>query len=1109
MHILAYGAALASCAAFADIDVTAYGAKADGTTDNTAAIQKAIDACSAKGGGRVVVPGGGTYVTYTLNLKNNVELHIDRGATLLGGEDPYKYPEFQKNGVWNAERAPRFNRRALFYTVGQTNVAITGAGTIDGNAEKFHHRTEDRNWTGYNWWRNSDTNLTGRCVFFVECRDVRLDDVLIYHPCGWGTWFLGCDRVGVRGVRIEADKRFPNGDGLHFGGCRDVVVSDCVVESQDDAFILRNHQEQMKKPRPCERMVVNNCILNSAGAYAIRVGWRGDGPLKNVSFNNIVSTHSRGGVSFTVPDAPKGEDKDPPRGRGIESPPAESLLPFSAENIRFSNMDITCDNPVRLVAFGRTTSIAYVKDISFSHCRFKAPGAPFVKFRPEHGVRDWRFSDVVFVGGDDAKLTPQERFKDIRNAEFDNVKIVCSDVVKGPLFWQLLLEKDAGDGQAPHVVTVEGAGQLARVEKPAEGVKRYVYERLKRGADAFNVKVVIEERATPQGVTYSGTVENDEKGALLTRFIGPKLPKVGADPKTASLYVPEGFGRRLGDFPAKGEKRKSWTREGASFIFETGLYPSRFFTMPWLALETGGDTWYAGVHDAAANPKKAGVRWYQDDKTVDFRFWHPMFVRVGERWKLPETVFEKLEGDWHAAAKRYRAWYDVARPAVRSAAPDWTRDLTGWLLVIMKQQNEELMWPYTDIPKLCAVAERNGLNSIGLFGWTVGGHDHLYPDYDADPKMGGAEALKAGIAEAHRRGIRVCIYANGQLQQVGATKFWGEHGEGLAVRKRDGTPYIQTYHKYKDIPVYQFALGCLCGEAWHARMFALAQQAEGFGADAILYDQLGVQRPFECWGAGHGHPVPSYTHAAERPGFLQRMAAEIQEKNTGFAVFTEGLHDSVLDTVGMFHACQPGAFMSDVNALRASRASTRESSEPFPELFRYTFPELVTTTRNPTPMTLRSMVNYAAAFGLRHEIEIRYMPDRVYALEGKVPMREDYGEVKNLPSLAAMGATPPDVASAYMKAVGDFQRKYAKYLLRGKFVDDEGFSAQGDGLVAKRFVADDGSSAVCVWNVADKPVPVAINGLGAPASVTEPEAGEVAPGTPLAPDTLRLYRFAR
>ena len=123
-------AVAALCATAAEYDATRYGAKPDGATDSTAAIQKAIDDCAAKGGGRVLVPGGGKYVTYTLNLKSNVELHVERGATLLGGEDPLKYPVFETNAVWNAERSPRFNRRAMFYTVGQTNVAITGAGTI-------------------------------------------------------------------------------------------------------------------------------------------------------------------------------------------------------------------------------------------------------------------------------------------------------------------------------------------------------------------------------------------------------------------------------------------------------------------------------------------------------------------------------------------------------------------------------------------------------------------------------------------------------------------------------------------------------------------------------------------------------------------------------------------------------------------------------------------------------------------------------------------------------------------------------------------------------------------------------------------------------------------
>jgi len=676
----------------------------------------------------------------------------------------------------------------------------------------------------------------------------------------------------------------------------------------------------------------------------------------------------------------------------------------------------------------------------------------------------------------------------------------------GPVSWDMEVEIEG----AKEPLSVESVQQKCR----AEG-GRFEYGPLTCDGRTLDMKVVVNVRDTPNGKVYSGVVENNDSRARVTMFNGPRLGAVALDPARAHIYIPSGFGRRLNYFPLDGKKSGPWDAGTDSFLCtETKLYPSPYFTMPWIAVDTGGGTWYAAVHDVRERAKRVGVRWYHREKNADVRFRHPVSIRAGDRWELPETVFEKVGGDWHAAAKRYRAWFDTTHPAVRSAAPDWTRDLTGWLLVIMKQQNEELMWPYTDIPRLCDVAERNGLNSIGLFGWTVGGHDHLYPDYDADPKMGGAEALKAGIAEAHRRGIRVCIYANGQLQQVGATKFWGEHGEKIAIRRRDGSPYVQTYHKYKDIPVYQFALGCLYCEPWHDRMLALARQAQRLGADAFEFDQLGAMEPYECWGEGHGHPVPHYSHCEERAGFIRRIADEMHANDKDFAIVTEGLYDAHLATIGMFHAWTPSAFMKDVNALKVSRATSCAKSEPFPEIFRYTFPELVTTTRNPTPMMRRSFVNYGAVFGLRHEIEIRYMPDRTYVLDGKVPTKADYGEVKNLPSLEAMHAEPPVVASAYMRAVCDFQRAHAKYLLRGTFVDDEGIAVTSragsplpaaSGLVAKRFVADDGTSAVCVWNLSDKPADVVINGLGQPQGVFAPGNESVA--GPLAPDSIRLYVF--
>jgi hypothetical protein len=201
----------------------------------------------------------------------------------------------------------------------------------------------------------------------------------------------------LRGVRIDSFW-VPNGDGLHFGGCRDVVVSDCVVKSRDDAFIVRTHQEQMKRPRPCERMVVNNCVLHSAAASAIRFGWTGDGPIRDVSFSNIVSPQARYGVSFFLPaEPPPGKDcMDPPRGRGLVPPPVSERLPFAVENVRFSNMPVTGDGYPIYVAIGADARLAGIKNVSFSDCRFRTELPAHVDCRPRHNVRGWSFNGTTF-----------------------------------------------------------------------------------------------------------------------------------------------------------------------------------------------------------------------------------------------------------------------------------------------------------------------------------------------------------------------------------------------------------------------------------------------------------------------------------------------------------------------------------------------------------------------------------------------------------------------------------------------------------------------------------------------------------------------------------------
>ena len=388
MRIFASAAGLAAAvvtgAYAADHDVRAYGARGDGVAKDTAAIQRAIDACAAKGGGRVVLDGG-TFLTAPITLKGGVELHVDASARLLGSPDLADYPNRTDIHHCDIAHVPRFRNASLIYAEDCRNVAITGRGTIDANGRAFVREKTDPDWTGYPFERTEPlTNTLPRVVFFAGLTDVTVTDVTLTGlPAGWGFWVNDCDRVHFDRVKVLADVRFPNNDGIHLNCSRDVTVSNCILETGDDAIIVRANSAMLRENRPSERITVANCTIRS-WCSGIRLGWTNCGTIRDCTFSNIVMTDTTKGISIQLPGAN-------PRDCGRES----TLI----ENITFSGiiMDGIYTHPlVCEICTNATTKVEAVRDIRFSHVHARAVGRPYVIGREANPFEGFRFDNCTF-----------------------------------------------------------------------------------------------------------------------------------------------------------------------------------------------------------------------------------------------------------------------------------------------------------------------------------------------------------------------------------------------------------------------------------------------------------------------------------------------------------------------------------------------------------------------------------------------------------------------------------------------------------------------------------------------------------------------------------------
>ena len=273
-------------------DITAYGAKSDGTTINTSAIQQAIDACHAAGGGTVLVPSG-VFVSGSLQLKSRVTLKVGKDAILRGSPNIADYTVETAPLHWSAfwKFAASNWKQCLIYAENAHEIGIEGPGTIDGQGG-----------TERKVFPNANDPRRPMLVRIVGCRKVTVRDVKLLDPASFTTFFVRSEDIHIERVTIRSRKS-PNGDGLNFDGCRRVRIKDCDLDTGDDGIAPKTFHPDW----PNEDFEISGCRITSRW-HAIRVGAESIGAIRRLSMRDCVFTQCQGGIKIESTEGAQFED---------------------------------------------------------------------------------------------------------------------------------------------------------------------------------------------------------------------------------------------------------------------------------------------------------------------------------------------------------------------------------------------------------------------------------------------------------------------------------------------------------------------------------------------------------------------------------------------------------------------------------------------------------------------------------------------------------------------------------------------------------------------------------------------------------------------------------
>ena len=282
-------------------NVRMYGAKGDGKTLDHIAINKAIDACVAEGGGRVLLPAG-TYLCGSIRLKSNVDLHLMAGAKILAA--PAEMKAYDESEVFGApeyqDGGHTYFHNSLIWAEGQQNISITGYGMIDGEGLTKRDTEKAGNVQG------GSIGTGDKAIALKQCRNVTIRDITIYRGGHFAIITTGCDIGTIDNVTIDTNR-----DGIDIDCCKYFTVSNTKVNTPNDDAIVLKSSYALKRPVLCEHILITNCVVTGYklgtfldGTYVpeqvnwvcgrIKLGTESNGGYRNITISNCTCMWSSG-----------------------------------------------------------------------------------------------------------------------------------------------------------------------------------------------------------------------------------------------------------------------------------------------------------------------------------------------------------------------------------------------------------------------------------------------------------------------------------------------------------------------------------------------------------------------------------------------------------------------------------------------------------------------------------------------------------------------------------------------------------------------------------------------------------------------------------------------